>query len=56
LDSANTAYQVNKVDFLTLLNAFAVTLEYEMRYHEELADFQKAVAQLEAIVGEPLEG
>jgi outer membrane protein TolC len=56
LDSANTAYQVNKVDFLTLLNAFAVTLEYEMRYHEELAEFQKAVAQLEAIVGEPLEG
>jgi len=55
-DSANAAYQVNKVDFLTLLNAFSVTLEYEMRYHEELADFQKAVAQLEAIIGEPLEG
>jgi cobalt-zinc-cadmium efflux system outer membrane protein len=55
-ESANTAYQVNKVDFLTLLNAFSVTLEYEMRYHEELADFQKAVAELEAVIGEPLEG
>jgi outer membrane protein TolC len=56
LESATAAYQVNKVDFLTLLNAFTVTLEYEMRYHEELASFQKAVAELEAVVGEPLEG
>ena len=54
LESADAAYQVNKVDFLTLLNAFTATLEYEMRYHEELANFQKAVAALESVVGEPL--
>jgi hypothetical protein len=47
---------VNKVDFLTLLNSFTVMLEYEMRYHEELSNFQKAVAELEAVVGEPVEG
>jgi cobalt-zinc-cadmium efflux system outer membrane protein len=56
LESATTAYSVNKVDFLTLLNSFTVTLEYEMRYHEELSNFQKAVAELEAVVGEPVEG
>lgn len=56
LESAISAYSVNKVDFLTLLNSFTVTLEYEMRYHEELSNFQKAVAELEAVVGEPVEG
>lgn len=56
LESATTAYSVNKVDFLTLLNSFTVMLEYEMRYHEELSNFQKAVAELEAVVGEPVEG
>jgi len=56
LESATTAYEVGKVDFLTLLNSFTVILEYEMRYHEELANFQKAVAELEAVVGEPVEG
>jgi outer membrane protein TolC len=56
LESATSAYGVGKVDFLTLLNSFAVMLEYEMRYHEELANFQKAVAELEALTGESLEG
>lgn len=56
LESATSAYSVNKVDFLTLLNSFTVTLEYEMRYHEELSNFQKAAAELEAVVGEPVEG
>jgi cobalt-zinc-cadmium efflux system outer membrane protein len=56
LESATAAYEVGKVDFLTLLNSFTVMLEYEMRYHEELANFQKAVAELEAVIGEPLEG
>ena len=56
LESATSAYSVNKVDFLTLLNSFTVMLEYEMRYHEELSNFQKVVAELEAVVGEPVEG
>ncbi len=56
LESATSAYSVNKVDFLTLLNSFTVSLEYEMRYHEELSNFQKALAELEAVVGEPVEG
>jgi outer membrane protein TolC len=56
LESATVAYTVNKADFLTLLNAFTVMLEYEMRYHEELSNFQKAAAELEAVVGEPVDG
>jgi outer membrane protein TolC len=54
LESATQAYAVGKVDFLTLLNSFTVMLEYEMRYHEELANFQKAIAELEATIGESL--
>jgi outer membrane protein, heavy metal efflux system len=56
VESANTAYGVNKVDFVTLLNSFTVMLEYEMRYHEELSNFQNATAQLEALVGTAVEG
>jgi cobalt-zinc-cadmium efflux system outer membrane protein len=56
LESASSAYAVGKVDFLTLLNSYTVSLEYEMRYHEELSSFQKATAELEAVVGEPVEG
>ncbi|HVN85112.1 MAG TPA: TolC family protein [Candidatus Binatia bacterium] len=55
LTSATHAYEVGKVDFLTLLNSFTATLEYEMRYHEELANFQKAVAELEAVSGVSIE-
>jgi len=56
LESATSAYQVGKIDFLTLVNSFTVMLEYEMRFHEELTAFQKAAAELEAVTGEPLEG
>jgi hypothetical protein len=39
------------VDFLTLLNSFTVLNEYQLRYSEELAAFDKAVAQLEEAAG-----
>ena len=51
LDSASAAYQVGKVDFLTLLNNFTVLNDYRLRYHEELANFDKAVARLEEAAG-----
>jgi cobalt-zinc-cadmium efflux system outer membrane protein len=51
LDSASAGYQVGKVDFLTLLNSFTVLNEYELRYNEELANFDKALAQLEEAAG-----
>lgn len=51
LNSASAGYQVGKVDFLTMLNSFTVLNEYELRYHEELTNFDKAVARLDEIAG-----
>ncbi len=59
LESALAAYQVGKVDFLTVLNNFTVVNEYRIRYVEELANFDKALAMLEQAAGiwpEDLEG
>ncbi|MBI5506824.1 MAG: TolC family protein [Deltaproteobacteria bacterium] len=53
LSSATSGYQVGKVDFLMLLNSFTVLNEYQLRYYEELAKFDKAVAQLEELAGVP---
>jgi outer membrane protein TolC len=55
LDSASAGYEVGQVDFLTLLNSFTVLNEYELRYNEELANFDKALAQLEEAAGLPPE-
>jgi outer membrane protein TolC len=51
LESASAAYQVGKVDFLTVLNNFTVLNDYRLRYYEELAKLDKAVAQLEEAAG-----
>lgn len=53
LHSAEAGYQVGQVDFLSLLNSFTVLNEYQLRYYEELTNFDKAVAQLEEVVGLP---
>ncbi|MEW6442650.1 MAG: TolC family protein [bacterium] len=54
LESAVAGYQVGKVDFLTLLDNLITLLEYELRYHEVVTDFQKALARLEPLVGAEL--
>lgn len=51
LSSASAGYQVGKVDFITLLNSFTVLNEYQLRYYEEIANFDKAVAQIEEVAG-----
>ncbi len=48
-----SGYQVGQVDFVSLLNSFTVLNEYELRYYEELTNFDKAVAQVEEVVGLP---
>jgi len=53
LSSASSGYEVGKVDFLTLLSSFTVLNEYQLRYYEELAKFDKAMAQLEELAGIP---
>ena len=51
LNSAMTGYQVDKVDFLTLLNNQMTLFNFEMDYYRILADYQKTLAALEAAVG-----
>lgn len=51
LESAAAAYQVGKVDFLSVLNSFTVLNDYRLRYYEERANFDKAVAQLQETAG-----
>lgn len=51
LESAIAAYQVGKVDFLTLLDNLVTLLNYELSYYEQLSNEEKAVAALEPLVG-----
>jgi cobalt-zinc-cadmium efflux system outer membrane protein len=52
--SAQTAYQVNKVDFQTLLMSLMNIYEYEMNYYMSLTEYQKSLAELEVIIGEQI--
>ena len=54
LQSSLAAYQVNKVDFLTVLNNQMMLFNYELEYYRVLSDYHKTVAELEAIVGKRL--
>ena len=54
LESAKSAYQVDKVDFLTLLNNQTTLYNYEIAYHQALSPYFVIVASLEEMVGRPL--
>lgn len=54
LESAVSAYQVGKVDFLSLLNNGTTLLNYESELIRRIADHYKAVARIEEITGELL--
>ena len=51
LESAISSYEVGSVDFLTLVNTAIVLLDYELQYYRQLAQYQKALARLEPVVG-----
>jgi len=51
LDSALSSYEVGNVEFLTLLDSERTQLEYELGYYRAVAEREKAVAELEAVVG-----
>lgn len=53
LASAQTGYAVGKVDFLTLLNSLLTLQENQIELHGERVEHEKALARLEAIIGEP---
>jgi outer membrane protein TolC len=54
LESGIAAYESGGVDFLMLLDDLKTLFDAELGYYEQLADFEKAVAALEPLVGAPL--
>lgn len=51
LDSAMSQYRVGRVDFLTLTTSWRRLLDYDLMYHEQLAEHEKALARLAVHVG-----
>jgi len=51
LNAAMSGYQVDKVDFLTLLNNQMTLFNYELEYYRLLADHEKKLAALEFAIG-----
>jgi len=51
LNSAIAGYQNDKVDFLTMLNNQITLFNYELDYYRILSDYNKNIANLEALVG-----
>ena len=54
LAAATAGYQVDEVDFLTLLDNQMTLLEFEIDYHRYLSQYEKTLAHLEAVVGRRL--
>jgi len=54
LESSMSAYQVGNVDFLTVIGNFTTVLNYETEYYRELANYQTALARMEALTGADL--
>jgi outer membrane protein TolC len=54
IDTALSAYMVNKADFMTLLDSRMRLYRYELDYHDALTEYEKSLAALEAAVGTTL--
>jgi len=54
LESSLSAYQVDKVDFLTVIENQMSLYAYELESYRVLSDLYKNLAALEAVVGTPL--
>jgi len=54
IDTAMSAYMVNKADFMTLLDSHMRLYRYELDYHDALTAYEKSLAALEATVGATL--
>ena len=54
LESSMAAYEVGKVDFLSMLDNFTYVLDYEVDYYQELGNYETALARLEPLVNTDL--
>jgi cobalt-zinc-cadmium efflux system outer membrane protein len=55
IDSALSAYRVNKADFMTLLDSRMTLYKYELDYHQALTEFEKNTASLGAAIGKRMD-
>ena len=56
VESAFSAYRVGQVDYMTLVENELTVNRYEIESLRLAADFQRALAELEALVGGPIGG
>lgn len=54
LESAISGYQVNKVDFITLVNNQVTLYNYEIQYYRAVTDYENTISEIEATVGKRL--
>jgi outer membrane protein, heavy metal efflux system len=54
LESAISGYQVNKVDFITLVNNQVTLYNYEIEYYRAVTDYENKISDIEATVGKRL--
>ncbi|MDH4222866.1 MAG: TolC family protein, partial [candidate division Zixibacteria bacterium] len=54
LESARSGYQVDKIDFLTLLENQVTLYNYQISYYQALSLFFQTIARLEEMVGNSL--
>jgi outer membrane protein TolC len=54
INSAMSAYRVNKADFMTLLDSQMTLYKYELEYHQALTEYEKNVASLGAVIGKQI--
>jgi outer membrane protein, heavy metal efflux system len=54
VDSAASAYEVGKLDFLSLMTNLSNLISLERQYYDEVARHEEALARLEPIVGKEL--
>ena len=55
VDSALGSYQAGKVDFLTLVDNWRRLLDFQLMYHQSLAQLEQSFAELQQAVGEDLD-
>lgn len=54
VEAALTAYRVNRVDFMTLLDGQMTVFNYEISYASSVANYNKALAEIEFLTGRPV--
>lgn len=52
LESAQSSYGVGSADFLTVVSNFSTIHGYQLDYYKQLADYQTALARIEALTGD----